>query len=285
MPVEYLQLCCVTPHPPILVPEVGGREALKVEETSRALGSLAAEIESIDPETIVIMSPHTPIFADAFTVKMAPLLEGSFRSFGAASVIIRAEPDLELSEGIIKCAGKAGIRVKKSADGPMSKGSELDHGILVPLYFLEKKTYPLVCLSLSLLEYGDHYRLGTCVREAAASLQKKIVFVASGDMSHYLSDSGPYGYNPNGERFDRQIVEIMNSGDYRRLFEMDPFMIEQAGECGLRSIFALAGAVDGYSVDSSVLSYEGTFGVGYMVARVVPGEPDPRRSLGAATGR
>jgi len=285
MPMEYLQLCCVSPHPPILVPEVGGREALKVEKTGRALGYLAAEIESIDPDTIVIMSPHTPIFTDAFAVKVAPHLEGSFRSFGAASVIVRAEPDLELSEAIIRSAGEAGIRVKKSGDGPMTKGSELDHGILVPLYFLEKKTYPLVCLSLSSLEYRDHYRLGTCVREAAAGLGRKIVFIASGDMSHYLSDSGPYGYNPNGERFDRQIVEIINSGEYRRLFELDPFMVEQAGECGLRSIFALAGAVDGYSVESKVLSYEGTFGVGYMVARVVPGEPDPERTLGAATGR
>ena len=51
---------------------------------------------------------------------------------------------------------------------------------------------------------------------------------------------------------------------------MDSRLIERAGECGLRSIWIMAGALDGYNVKSEVYSYEGPFGVGYCVARFDP---------------
>jgi MEMO1 family protein len=277
--MRYLKFCCVSPHPPILVPEVGGREVSKVENSSRALRQLADEIESIGVETLVVMSPHTPIFADAFSVKTAPLLSGSFSTFGAPQVAIQSEPDSELIESLVRNAGERGIPMEKVSGGPMRAGGELDHGILVPLYFLARKRYPLVCLSMSLLDYRYHYQLGIALREAVEQTGKTAVFIASGDMSHRLKPGAPAGYNKMGEIFDRQIVDIVESAEFKRLFELDQMMVDDAGECGLRSIFTLAGTVDGYGVSSSVLSYEGPFGVGYMVARVGPGEPDEQRKL------
>ena len=154
---------------------------------------------------------------------------------------------------------------------------ELDHGIMVPLYFLAQKTYPLVCLSMSFLDFRSHYIMGIAIRDAIASVGRRAVFVASGDMSHRLTPGAPAGYSPRAAEFDKQIVEITSSGDYARLFELDPELIEEAGECGLRSIITMAGTVDGYGRSSEVLSYEGPFGVGYMVARFGPspvGEAD-----------
>jgi aromatic ring-opening dioxygenase LigB subunit len=177
---------------------------------------------------------------------------------------------------VIERGREQGIAVEKVGAGTARGGGELDHGILVPLYFLARRRYPLVCLSISLLDYRDHYRLGIVIREAAEGLGRSIVFVASGDMSHRLLPGAPAGYNPRGEEFDR---EIMSTADYARLFKLDPVLVDDAGECGLRSVFALAGAVDGYAVESKVLSYEGPFGVGYLVASVRPGEPDTTRSL------
>lgn len=277
--MKYLKICCVSPHPPILVPEVGGREITKVEKSSQALERLADEIETIGAETLIVMSPHSPIFADAFSVKTAPLLYGSFRMFGASQVMIQSEPDLQLIDAVIESAGDHGIPVEKVTGGPVREGGDLDHGILVPLHFLARKRYPLVCLSMSLLDYRIHYRLGIALREAVERTGRTAVFIASGDMSHRLKPGAPAGYDKAGELFDRTIVDIIESGEYNRLFALDQMMIDDAGECGLRSIFTLAGTVDGYGVSSTVLSYEGPFGVGYMVARVEPGEPDQKRSL------
>jgi MEMO1 family protein len=274
-----LKMCCVTPHPPIMVREVGGRDAREVQASIDAMESLADEIESIGPETLIIMSPHTPIYADAFTVKTAPVLSGSLRMFAAPQVSYTTEPDLELADAVAEAAGIRGVRVEKLGTGPGLDGGDLDHGIMVPIYFLGRKRYPMVCLSMSLLDYRDHYQLGIAMREAVEDLKRKVVFVASGDMSHRLKPGAPAGYSPSGEEFDRQIADIMRSAQYAKLFRLDPVMVDQAGECGLRSIFTLAGAMDGHAVDSSVLSYEGPFGVGYMVARVIPGEPDSKRRL------
>jgi MEMO1 family protein len=277
--MKYLKLCCVAPHPPIMVPEIGGGELKKIPGSGAAMRELADEVESIGPDTLVIMSPHSPLYADAFTIKVAPRLFGSFSAFGAPQVSVQSEPDLELASLVVERAGDRGVEVEQVRSGGIRGGGELDHGILVPLYFIFRRQYPLVCLSMSLLDYRDHYQLGIAVREAAESLGRSVVFIASGDMSHRLIPGAPAGYSPRGEDFDRQIVDIVESADFARLFKLDPALVEEAGECGLRSIFALAGAVDGYAVDSKVLSYEGPFGVGYLVARVEPLEPDARRAL------
>jgi aromatic ring-opening dioxygenase LigB subunit len=279
--MEFLKLCCVTPHPPIMVPEVGGPEVKKVAGSNDAMEKLAADVERIAPETIVIMSPHSQIYADAFTVKTAPMLSGSFAMFGAAHVRMDTTPDLELAQAVIEKAAVAGVPCEAiGGAGRVSlSAGELDHGIMVPLYFLAQKTYPLVCLSMSFLDFRSHYIMGIAIRDAIASVGRRAVFVASGDMSHRLTPGAPAGYSPRAAEFDKQIVEITSSGDYARLFELDPELIEEAGECGLRSIITMAGTVDGYGRSSEVLSYEGPFGVGYMVARMEPGEADATLSL------
>jgi AmmeMemoRadiSam system protein A len=48
--------------------------------------------------------------------------------------------------------------------------------------------------------------------------------------------------------------------------DLDEDLINRAGECGLRSIVIMLGALDGLDVRPEVLSYEGPFGVGYLVA-------------------
>jgi len=47
---------------------------------------------------------------------------------------------------------------------------------------------------------------------------------------------------------------------------MDKNLVEEAGECGYRSIIILLGALDGLDWKPEILSYEAPFGVGYLVA-------------------
>ena len=284
--MEFLKLCCVAPHPPIMVPEVGGREVEKVSSSVEAMEKLGAEFDRIDPETIVIMSPHSQIYADAFTVKTAPMLSGSLGMFGAPHVRIDTTPDLELAQAVIDTAAAAGVPCEPvGGSGRITReAGSLDHGIMVQLYFLASRSYQLVCLSLSFLDFRSHYRLGTAIRDAIASTGRRAVFVASGDMSHRLTRDAPAGYSPRGEEFDSQIVDIVRSGEFARLFELYPQLTEEAGECGLRSIITMAGTVDGCARSSEVLSYEGPFGVGYLVGRVEPGEADTSLTGGVGGG-
>jgi len=112
------------------------------------------------------------------------------------------------------------------------------------------------------------------------ALERKAVFIASGDLSHKLRDDGPYGYAPEGPVFDRRVTEAMAEGDFLQLLTMDPALCERAAECGLRSFQIMAGALDGLAVKSNLLSYEGVTGVGYGVAVFTVAGPDEGRRFG-----
>ncbi len=81
-----------------------------------------------------------------------------------------------------------------------ARDKTLDHAVMVPLYFIEKyyTDYQLVRVSVSGLPLQDHYRFGQCVAQAAEELERRTVFIASGDLSHRLAEDGPYGFNAQG---------------------------------------------------------------------------------------
>jgi MEMO1 family protein len=166
-----------------------------------------------------------------------------------------------------EAAGLALAPVKSTSSSWSSPAGELDHGLLVPLYFLDQVfDSPIVCLSISALDYGSHFQLGRIARKACDRLARRAVFVASGDLSHRLVKGAPAGYSPRGADFDHLIVEIATSGDFDRLYEIREDLVEDAGECGFRSIHCMWGALKDGPLANFVLSYEGPFGVGYLVS-------------------
>ncbi len=102
--------------------------------------------------------------------------------------------------------------------------------------------------------------------KAAEAINRRIALVASGDLSHRLIVGGPYEYEPTAHLFDEKIVDAIGRGDSTGVIDIDPDLRERAGECGYRSIVIALGCIGERQHDHQVLSYEGPFGVGYMVA-------------------
>jgi len=137
----------------------------------------------------------------------------------------------------------------------------------------------VIRIGFSGLSNSDHYRFGTAVANACSALERKVVLIASGDLSHKLLGEGPYGFNPAGPKFDKKMTDIMVSSNFLDLLETDSDLAEEAGECGFRSFLILAGALDGYNVESTLLSYEGPFGVGYAISSFFPKEKSDERKF------
>jgi AmmeMemoRadiSam system protein A len=91
------------------------------------------------------------------------------------------------------------------------------------------------------------------------------ILIASGDLSHRLTPDAPYGFRPGGPVFDRLVIDALREQDWNRIEGLDPDLVEEAGECGLRPLAILLGAARTAGLTSQVLSYEGPFGVGYPV--------------------
>ena len=273
----------LTPHPPVLLPEVGRGREQEISATDRAMRTAAEEVAGWNPDVLIVASPHTVLYADYFHIAPGDGASGSMGAFGAPQITMEARYDASLRDEIVRRAQEAGLEA-----GTMGqREAAIDHGVLIPLYFLRAAgvSCPIVRLGLSGFPPLAHYRLGQCVAEAVETLGRRAVFVASGDLSHKLKADGPYGFAPEGPVFDKAVTETMASGDFLEFLTMDPSLCERAAECGLRAFQVMAGALDGLAVAPRLLSYEGTFGVGYAVALFPVTGKDESRCFAAACKR
>lgn len=265
----------IVPHPPLIIPEVGKGDERKVQKTIDSYHEIGRRIAKLNPDTIIITTPHSILYSDYFHISPGYGAKGNFGRFGARGVSFSVEYD----ESFVDELEALSERNQLEAGTLGEKEPNLDHGTMVPLYFINQylKDYRIVRVGLSGLSVTDHYRLGRYIKETADKLNRRIVFVASGDLSHKLKEDGPYGYAREGVEFDKRITEAMESGNFMDFLTYPPDLIDAAAECGLRSFIIMAGALSGLSVEPELLSYEGTFGVGYGVcAYRITGEDDRR---------
>jgi AmmeMemoRadiSam system protein B len=255
---------CVAPHPPIMVPEVGGARVAEVRASVNAMRDLTERIKSCGAETIVLVSPHAPLERSAFVAYGGARLRGDFANFNAPQTIVEAPIDEELLQAIQHAAAEESYAVK------LLRSQKLDHGTAVPLYFLLRNGWAgrVVALGYSFLPDEDHVRFGECVRRAVELTNRPAAFVASGDLSHRLKPGAPAGFDPEARRFDEQVVAAFRANAPAQVPRIAQELRRRAGECGYRSMLVALGATSGVEPECEVISYEAPFGVGYLVAQL-----------------
>lgn len=266
----------MVPHPPLIVPAVGRGEERVIAATVGAYERAAAFVMSFAPETLIVVSPHTAMYADYFHVSPGAGASGNFAQFGAPQEAFDAAYDAEFVRELEAAAKESGFPAGTLGE----RDKRLDHGVMVPLYFLSRaagKLPKVVRAGLSGLSLAEHYKFGRLIAETAERLGRRAVVVASGDLSHKLKADGPYGFSPDGPVYDERIMDVMGRAAFGELFDFSEDLCESAAECGHRSFVIMAGAFDGRAVRAGRLSYEGPFGVGYGVCTLEGGGRDDSR--------
>lgn len=265
----------MVPHPPLIIPEVGRGGEAQIEETKIAYERVAEEIAELAPDTIIISSPHATMYADYFHISPGNAATGSFSRFGADKVKFIEEYDTALVSEIEKRAKK--ISFPAGTLGEVDR--DLDHGTMVPLFFIRKryKGGKIVRVGLSGLPLTDHYRMGQIIKDSVNATGKRVVYVASGDLSHKLQDYGPYGYAAEGPVYDQKVMDVCQRGAFGELLEFDEDFCDKAAECGHRSFVIMAGVLDGVKVRANRLSHQDITGVGYGICAFTPGDEDDSR--------
>ena len=264
------------PHPPLIIPEVGRGQERAIQKTIDSYNEAAREIAELRPETILVTSPHTVLYADYFHVSAGRGASGSFSRFRAGSVKIRTEYDTEFVDALEQIADHDDFPAGTLGE----RESQLDHATMIPLYFVDKyySGYKTVRIGLSGLPLTMHYQLGMYLKTVAEALDRRCVIIASGDLSHKLLPSGPYGYAPEGPEYDRKVMDVLSRAAFEELLEFEDDFCDKAAECGHRSFVIMAGAFDRTDVKARKLSYEGPYGVGYGVVTFESGCPDENRN-------
>ncbi len=190
---------------------------------------------------------------------------------------VGSEEDRERVKNTIKALENLGEKLKKTKpDSIIISSPHPDWGFNVPLYFLAKDLKGEIKQHLIGLEKPDFYfEQGKKLYQKIArgeigrgqSSAKKVALIASGDLSHCLKEDGPYGFQEDGPKFDKALIEFLKKKDVESILKLDNIYPE-AGECGLRSFCFLLGILEasGLNWQPEILSYEGPFGVGYLVA-------------------
>lgn len=227
-----LVFACISPHAPMFLSEIGSiADRKKVKKTTDALGSLGKELAQTKPDIIIISSPHTDW---GFEVPL--------------HFLVRQVGTLDARQ--------------------QSKLQNISH----PETFSPSggSTHLIQPILTSVRPAKEHFEQGKRIGLALPK-DKKIAWIASGDMAHRLKKNGPYGLHPSAAKYDRTFTKLLKAKDANGIVNINQTLMAEAGECGLRSFAMLLGAIEssGTEWNPQVISYEKPFGVGYLVARLI----------------
>lgn len=233
------------PHPPIILPDVGSLDdRKKVKNTIASLNLLGKKLTKINPDLIIISSPHP--------------------SWGFEVPLCFLNPNLKTKNPKLP---------RKSRSATLRGGqSEIQNYQSPENIAIEPSESFMVYPTLTTLDPPkQHFEWGKNFYLKIKKLKFKIALVASGDTSHVLKDDGPYGLHPDGPKFDNDLMNFLKTKNIEAIFDLDN-KYPQASECGLRSFCFILGILDAYSKNCKktwqieILSYEYPFGVGYLTA-------------------
>ena len=251
------------PHPPIIVPGVGGGREREASATLKGVSDILDRIRERVPQRILLLSPHQSYAFRAFAINTSRLVKGGLSAFGTEEANFELHIPISCVDRLIEYLGSKDVPIGITESSDLSR----DQGSCVPLHFLRKcyGELPEVILSSPIgLDRETSVRLGRAL--SLFDDGEKWGLLASGDLSHRLKPGAPAGYSPVGEVFDKAVVEALERTDPAPLMALPPNSIEEAGECGLRSALTMLGLVSKLGGAIDVLSYEGPFGVGYCNA-------------------
>lgn len=254
-----------TPHPPLLLPSIGKENVKKAKQTEAALGKLEEDLYLSRPDVLIIISPHSSCFSDAFTINISPSYVSDLREFGDLSTKLKFKGEMNLSSYIRESSKDQLFQTTAISE------ENLDHGSSVPLYFLTKHLPNIQILPIGFCDndWKTHVDFGYMLKNDIAKTTKRIAVIASGDLSHALVTDSPAGYSETGEQFDSTIRELLANRNSTGMMQMDKQFVADASECGFRSLLILMGILKNVNYTYKEYSYEAPFGVGYLVANFI----------------
>lgn len=259
----------IVPHPPLLLPEIGRGDEEKIAKTKEAFSNLALALAENEPDTIIFISPHMVHYPHLFNICGMTELVGNFDNYGFTDYFWTGENDLELANEIADKAEDEGLPAILYNNG--EDQYQIDHSIMVPLHFLKKEldyNYKILPIGYSVGSRAEHFSFGQLIAQVCQKkTSTRVAIIASGDLSHRLQH-GTRETIEAGKQFDEEIKNLIAKGDEYSIINIKEEILEKAGECGYRSILILLGVLSGKDYKPEVLSYEGPFGVGYMVANM-----------------
>lgn len=258
-----LNFSAIIPHPTVLIPGLKNKQSLQLKKTINALCLLKKELAKNPPKVAVLISPHGEMRYDKFTINLENRLRGSFSAFGSETEEMNFSGNSNLAKQIFTLCRNLHLPID------LIREPNLDYASLISLYYLfqySSKTPTIIPVTCTAFDYQMHYIFGKAIGKVIAGVDEPIAILASGDLSHRLTQKAPAGFSPYGKKFDETLIDLLNNNQVEKILGLNPDFANEAQECGLRSIIITLGAMfNQKKISFRQLSYEAPLGVGHLV--------------------
>ena len=249
----------ITPHSPLLLKTIGQDNFEKLKKTQKAFQEIKNDLYHRNVDTIIIFSsPHEDI-EPTFVINHSPKLIAQFEKFGDMETKFEFKNDLEL-----------GYKIREATETKfpviLSTDEDLKYNFTVPLSNLtnQGQEISIVPISYSSLSNKEHYNFGKAIRKVINNSNKHIAVIATGELSHNLTEDAPGGYSKKGLEYDKLVIELLEKNKNQDILNFDTNLLNEVEECLYSSILLLLGVLGETKYKSETLSYEYPFGVGYL---------------------
>ncbi len=285
-----LVFAAVAPHGFPIIPELS-EDAEGALSTRAAMQELARRCAAVNPEVVVVATPHGVRVDDTICLANVARGAGTVRWHGH-QVELNVPVDGRLTELIAATARAMGVPIALAGFAGNRREQSvipLDWGTLTPLWFLghgrnmvghgdvlapppaEDIGPPVVIATPSRkLPRSAMLTFGEAIAEAAARDGRRVAFIASCDWAHTHRADGPYGFHPDAAVVDELVVAALRDSDPGRLIDLPEEKVANAAIDGLWQTLMLAGAMRRVPMRGEVLCYEAPSYYGMIVAAFVP---------------
>ncbi len=253
----------IVPHSPLLMPSIGKEHTERLQATLNAYTELEKQLYLAKVDTIVVISPHAPMYPDAFSGNLNDHFIGNLKEFGDHGTALEAKVDFLMLDHIHRHMREEQVPFT------LSSSTELDYATTIPLLLLASrlKDWKLVPLSISGLPAEAHVAFGQELKRVIHAEPGRIALIASADLSHIATTDGKTPASQEGIVFDGQLRQAVMNRDTKGLLGLSTAKVSQ---CGLKPILTFMGCIEELNVAQRELSYEAPFGVGYFTCSFQP---------------
>ncbi|MBI2415113.1 MAG: hypothetical protein HYV33_00430 [Candidatus Kerfeldbacteria bacterium] len=247
----------IIPHSPVTLPHIHPTKQADITQTMGALKELEGELYVMQPDTIMIISPHAPMAEAAFAINLAPQFSGHFQEFGDITSSYQWHCDVELISKIREYIDAHGGEKVIVLSQPL-----LDYGATIPLVHVtgHLPKVKIVPLSICLGSIEQHFRFGQILRSVVTASNKRIALLASTDLAQ--------ADNAAAASFDYTVQKSVQQQDYQAMIALQPALIQAAeADRAQKTLAIFFGALNAVVATSKILSYQRPYGTGLLVTQ------------------
>lgn len=259
-----LEYACIMPHGGEIIPTLATRKTQRmVRETTKASQAIAREIRQLNPETIVIASPHNLRLHSHIAIVTTENSTGELRGSGMRRVNLGLRCDRNFAKELLRESARHRLPVVGAnygtAEGPASDMA-MDWGTLVPLWFVteERVRARIVIVAPSReIPLEQNISFGKVVaRLAERKRNRRVVFIASADQAHAHQKSGPYGFHQAAAKYDEFVCRAIRENRLGSISHLTKQFVEDAKPDSLWQMAMLVGVTQVVKMRGSLLSYQ-----------------------------